>query len=153
MKKTITPRPLPIAIAAVLAAVAMPGAFALVMLTANGFRLAGTPASHLGEVVSLLGGSGVIIGWPIALLLRRLGRHSVLANVAGFLTFVAIASIYPSLNIPGYQDWDSEVNLFAGHLLIFAIYGVLSVSIALLIGRIFGPRPQPSVGELSDIFE
>lgn len=142
MKKTITPRPLPIVIAAVLAAVAMPGAFGLVMLTANGFRVEGTPASDLWKVIAFLGGSGVIIGWPITLFLRKLGRHSVLANAAGVLAFVAIASVYPTVTVPGHRDLDSKVHLFAAHMLIFTIYCTVTVSIAFLIGRLSRPGTQ-----------
>lgn len=153
MKKTITPRPLPIVIAAVLAAVAMPGTFLLLMFVNNGFRVAGTPATHLGEVILWLGGSGVVIGLPIVLLLWRLGRHSVLANAAGFAAFIAIASIYPALNISRHQDLESEIQQFAGYMLLFAIYGALGVSIAVVIGRIFRRRARISVDELSGTFE
>lgn len=153
MKKTITPRPLPIAIAAISAAVAMPGTFMLVMLTTNGFRVADTPAADLGKVILLLGGSGVIIGWPIASLLWRLGRNSVWANAAGFAAFVVIASSYPALNIPGYQNRKIEIDQFALYMLLFAIYGALGVSIAVVIGRIFRRQPQLSDDGLSETFQ
>lgn len=153
MRKPVTPRPALVVIAAVALAVALPGGFALVMLATNGFRVAGTPISDLGEVIALFGGSGVIIGWPITLLLWWLGRHSVLANIVGFLAFAAAAAIYPTFYAPGMQEQDGDIVNFTLLLLIFAVYGALSVSIALLTERIFHPRAALSADELSETCE
>lgn len=131
----------------------MPGGFASVMLATNGFRVAGTPIPGLWEVIALLGVSGIIIGWPITLILWRLGRHSVLANIAGFLAFAAAAAIYPTFYAPGFQEQDGDVVNFTLLLLMFVVYGALSVSIAWLIGRVFRPRAPLTAEELSDTFE
>ena len=83
----------------------------------------------------------------------RLGRYSVWTNAAGFAAFVAIASSYPAFIIPGYRNWETKIDQFAVYMLLFAIYGALGVSIAVMIGRIFRRQRQLSDDGLSETFD
>ncbi len=147
--RVTTPRPLHVVIAAVVVAILVPTVLLCVAWLVNSAQGYAVDSREFGEVWVFalhIGGPGVIIGGPIAALLRWLARHSIVANLAGFALFAAIAPIYEIYAYPILQAW-----MFGAA--VFAVYGAISVALALLIGW-FRRRPAaPDIGNLADTFD
>jgi hypothetical protein len=147
--RVTTPRPLHVVIAAVLVAILVPTALLIVAWLVNAAQGYAVDSNEVGEVwvVALhIGGPGLIIGGPIAMLLRWLARHSIVANLTGFVLFAAIAPIYEIYAYPILQAW-----MFGAA--VFAVYGAITVALALLIGWLRRHAVAPDVGNLADTFE
>ncbi len=148
LPRITTPRPGHVLIAALLVAVIAPGSIVVIdwfIRSVNGVRAGFDETRQFGIAVLHIAGPGVVVGWPIAALVRWLARHSVIVNALGFAAFAAIAPGYELSRYPTLDLWEALA-------IAFAIYGAVSLGLALLIGWFRRRPPPPDIAKLGDMF-
>jgi hypothetical protein len=105
----------------------------------------GGGASTFG-ILLLVSAVGLIIGVPIAAVVRGVAARSILANAGGFLLFAVAAGRLNSSPIFSVDAWIQGGYLAAG-------YAALAIGIAWLVERSLLKPPMHEAPDLIDAFE
>jgi hypothetical protein len=95
---------------------------------------------------ALIAGITVMIGLPIAALVRALAPQSVPANLTGFILFVAIAALFFGRPFTIDSGW-------VALRVALGLFGALAISMALLVSRLATRRAAVTSVDLTDTFD